>query len=163
MKTVPGRCPYCFGRLVIERLRCSSCRISIGGKFPVSRLITGPYGVMKYLIVPSLFALALSGCMAIHSTARQKETSIGSLSDFEINDQEVGDYITERLALVFPEKYLDDAEITKTEDETSIRYKLRIKANRIGLATAISSDGYFLTAAHCIRHNDRFVLLLTFA
>lgn len=32
------RCPYCFGRMNPERLRCCSCHIAVEGNFEVSRL-----------------------------------------------------------------------------------------------------------------------------
>ncbi|GAG90289.1 unnamed protein product [marine sediment metagenome] len=38
MNRLSGRCPYCYGKMEIERLRCTSCKVAIEGKFPISRL-----------------------------------------------------------------------------------------------------------------------------
>ena len=50
MDKVSGMCPYCYGRMEIERLKCPECNISVEGKFPLSKLARLNFENQKFIL-----------------------------------------------------------------------------------------------------------------
>lgn len=80
-----------------------------------------------------------------------KATSLKTLGDTRLQDEAIGEFMAARMALclgpkmpkpVYGERFLRRA-----------AYEKHIRSTR-GVATAVSPDGYFLTAAHCLFNRD---------
>lgn len=80
-----------------------------------------------------------------------KEASLKAFGVTRLQDEAVGEFMAARMAICLgpkmPEPVYGERFLQKVKNEKQIR------SNR-GVATAVSPDGYFLTAAHCLFNRD---------
>jgi S1-C subfamily serine protease len=109
-------------------------------------------------VILLLFAVSLAGCAEL-ATHEEKEDSFTPYVFRRVGPLSLRDFIEQRTALL-----VAGAKPTKVEvgtDDVGVGLKPTDPDGKVDVASAaaISLDGYFLTAAHCIRRQPVFLVI----
>jgi S1-C subfamily serine protease len=110
-----------------------------------------------YRLINLLLILTV-GC-AHFATRQEKEASFEPFAQRRLGEQTLRDFIEQRTAiLVAGAKPLG---VEDHGDEIGVRLKTTDADGKVdvGSAAALDSDGYFLTAAHCLRRQPVFLII----
>lgn len=88
----------------------------------------------------------------------RREASLSSWQEHRIGSTLAADYAAERTAVLLPRKTRVQIEPRTTAGSYAVKINRR-RGLSLGSAAAISSDGYYLTAAHCVE-GDPLQLIL---
>jgi S1-C subfamily serine protease len=101
--------------------------------------------------------ISLAGCAHL-ATNQEKQISYRRFEPVQIAGIQLGDYLRQRTAYVVagarPDVVAMAGEAPKLQWEPASRDDIDL-----GFATAISGDGYFLTAAHCVPREPVFLII----
>jgi S1-C subfamily serine protease len=111
----------------------------------------------QIIFTPLLAALLVIGGCAHLATQEEKQSSFKPFAAARVGREMLGDFLEARTAIVVAGA--EPILITDRAQEMDVR--LRSVGNggvNIGSAAAISADGYFLTAAHCVAGEPLYLL-----
>jgi hypothetical protein len=113
----------------------------------------------QYMVM-ALLCIIFSGC-AVHPTVRDQERSLqGIIGDIRFPGP-ASEYLLDRSALVFAGKDVSLVATYRYDEKDGDVYNFEGNADSLSMATALSTDGYFLTTAHSVDSNEVVVCYMS--
>jgi len=115
---------------------------------------------MRWRFIFILPLILILGCGHL-ATPQEKEASFQAFADVKVGRVPIRDYLEERSAILVAGAEPSDVEIHN--DEVGVRLKPVSPDGKVDFASAsaLTDDGYFLTAGHCVHRVPVFLIVPT--